>query len=294
MQCLLQEIADPEVTVNVSWQCRELEIPRAAFYRAQTAATAAPETDLQEVREQIMEIATAQPRYGYRRVTAELNRRGLAIGRKMVWRLMGQANLLCRKSRRHAVATTNSKHQQRIYLNLVPELELTGPDQLWVADVTYIRLRRDWVYLAVLMDSWSRRCIGWELSPSINTELTLAALRHALAERQATPHTVHHSDRGSTYASREYIDLLRQHGIRVSMSRRGNPYDNARMESFIKTLKHEEVNLTEYEDIEEAQLNIGRFIEDVYNHKRLHSALGYRSPVEYEVEHQRINSKASP
>jgi transposase InsO family protein len=180
------------------------------------------------------------------------------------------------------VVTTDSHHDRPVYPNLAGELELTGLNQLWVADITYIRLEVEFVYLAVVLDAFSRRVIGWALDRSLEDELTLAALRMALQERQPTPGLVHHSDRGVQYASGDYTDLLKDHEIRISMSRKGNPYDNATCESFMKTLKYDEVHRQEYRDLDEARSCIQRFLEKVYNQKRLHSALGYCSPVKFE------------
>ena len=234
-----------------------------------------------ELRDQVQQVALDWPSYGYRRITAELHRRGVVVNHKHVLRLMREDNLLCLRKKRF-VHTTDSTHGLPVYPNLLPEVTLSGCDQLWQADITYIRLVREFIYLAVILDSWSRRCVGWALEPYLEAELALEALRMALATRNIQPGLVHHSDRGVQYASSDYTGLLNQHGIRISMSRRGNCYDNAKAESFIKTLKYEEVYLSDYESIAEARASIGKFIEDVYNRKRLHSALGYIPPVEFE------------
>jgi putative transposase len=259
--------------------CQALGLSRATYYRWQVA-TPVPDQDL-EVRAQIQAIAVAMPAYGYRRVTYELQRRGLAVNHKRVLRLMREDNLLCLR-KRGFVRTTDSAHALAVYPNLLPALTVTGLDQLWVADITYIRLRQEFVYLAVLLDAYSRRCIGWALERYLEAELALAALRMALATRMIRPGLVHHSDRGVQYASQAYTTLLEAHGIRISMSRTGNPYDNAQAESFMKTLKYEEVHLFEYHNFAEAYERIGQFIEEVYNEQRLHSALGYRPPAEFE------------
>ena len=259
--------------------CQTLGLSRATYYRWQGAAPV-PDQEM-EVRAQIQDIAVEMPAYGYRRITYELQRRGFVVNHKRVLRLMREDNLLCLR-KRSLVRTTDSAHAWAVYPNLLPTLTVNGLDQLWVADITYVRLPQEFVYLAVLLDAYSRRCIGWALERYLDAELALAALRIALATRAIRPGMVHHSDRGVQYASQAYTNLLRAHGIRISMSRTGNPYDNAQAESFIKTLKYEEVHLFEYQNFAEARERIGQFIEDVYNRRRLHSALGYRPPAEFE------------
>src|SRR3989454_8667902 len=228
---------------------------------------------------QIQRIALRWPAYGYRRVHAELLRQGWSVNHKRILRLMRADNLLCLR-RRKFLLTTGSQHGLPIDPNVAEEMLLTSIDQLWVADITYIRLQVEFVYLAVLLDAFSRRCIGWALRRSLEAALVLEALRMGLTRRHPRPGLVHHSDRGVQYASRDYTALLQQHGIRISMSRLATPYDNAQAESFIKTLKYEEG--TEYRNLEEAKALIGKFLEQVYNQQRLHSALGYRPPLEFE------------
>jgi putative transposase len=233
------------------------------------------------LRNQIQQIALRWPAYGYRRVHAELVRQGWKINHKRVLRVMRSDNLLCVR-RRKFIFTTDARHGLPIYPNLVQDLVVTRIDQLWVADITYIRLRVEFVYLAVLLDAFSRRCLGWALRRSLEAALALEALRMALRQRRPKAGLVHHSDRGVQYAAQDYAAELKQHGIRISMSRTASPYDNAQAESFIKTLKYEEVYRTEYHSLEDARASIGEFLEKIYNCERLHSALGYRPPLEFE------------
>jgi putative transposase len=221
------------------------------------------------------------PAYGYRRVTYELRRRGGVVNHKRVLRLRGEDHMLCLR-KRGFVRTTDPAPALAVYPNLLPTLTVDGLDQRWVADITSIRLPQECVDLAALLDAYSRRCIGWALDRYLEAELALAALRMALATRVIRPGLVHHSDRGVPYASHAYTNRLKAHGSRISMSRTGNPYDNAQAESFIKTLKYEEVHLFEYQNLAEARGRIGQCIEEVYNEKRLQSALGYRPPAEFE------------
>jgi len=265
--------------LTVKRMCVLSQVSRAGFYRARHRQPAR-DGDL-PLRDALQRVALEFPSYGWPRMTAELQRRGWAVNHKRVYRLMREDNLLCLR-RRKFVITTNSAHPLPIYPNLARSLTLDGRNQLWVADITYIRLLTEFVYLAVILDAFSRRVIGWALDRMLGDTLTLRALRMALERRRPVPGLVHHSDRGVQYASRDYTDLLQAHGVVISMSRRGNPYDNAIAESFMKTLKYEEVYRQDYRDLAEAHASIGQFLEQVYNEKRLHSRLGYRPPAEFE------------
>jgi len=255
-----------------------------AWYYAQRREDLAALAEAMRLRDAIERLVLAFPGYGYRRVTRALQRDGWAINHKRVLRVMRQESLLCQLKRRF-VTTTDARHDGPAYPNLLREMAIEGLDQAWVADITYIRLPTTFAYLACILDAFSRRCIGWHLSRFIDTQLTLDALDQALAERQPAPGLSHHSDRGVQYASAAYVARLATVGGRASMSARGNPYENARAESFFKTLKREEVYLKEYRTFEEAQVNVAQFIEEVYNTKRLHSSLGYRPPAEFEAAH---------
>lgn len=271
--------------MSVRGLCGAVGLSRAGYYRGAKQTEQARKRDV-EMREQVQRVALARPAYGYRRITAELQQQGWNVNRKRVLRLMGEDNLLCVRKRRW-VRTTNSNHGLPVYENLASELEVKGPNQLWVADITYIRLRWEFVYLAVVLDVWSRRVIGWNLDRHLRTELALGALQQALQQRRVKSGLVHHSDRGVQYASQAYTECLRAHQVRISMSRRGNPYDNAYAESFMKTLKQEEVERKEYNSLQEAQENIGRFVQEIYNGQRLHSALNYLSPLQFEQKQTR-------
>lgn len=252
---------------------------RAGFYRWRTPRAPLPVE--MELRDQMQKVALEWPAYGYRRITHELRQRGFAVNSKRVLRLMREDNLLCVRRRAFRL-TTDSHHHLPVYPNLAREMVPAAINRLWVADITYIRLRTEFVYLAVVLDAFSRRVVGWALGRTLEARLTVAALQMALANRRPEPGLVHHSDRGVQYAALEYTALLKQHQIRISMSRKGNPYDNAACESFMKTLKYEEVYRNEYRDWKEALASIGEFLELVYNQKRLHSALGYVPPAEFE------------
>jgi transposase InsO family protein len=255
-------------------------LARAALWRHGQGPAILPD-DL-ELRAQIQSIALEMRSYGYRPITAELHRRGLNVNHKRVLRLLREDNLLCLR-KRPFVTTTDSRHKLTVYPNLAPQLVLSNINQLWVADITYIRLRREFIYLAVLLDAYSRYCIGWALARVIDAQLTLTALQMALATRTIQPELTHHSDRGVQYAAADYVAILQQHKIQISMSRTGNPYDNAKAERFMRTLKYEEIYMNDYDTLSEVRASVQHFIEAVYNQKRLHSALGYLPPAEFEA-----------
>jgi len=268
------------------------QVSRASFYRFEESTHPGHDADM-DLRDAIQRIALEWPSYGRPRITAELRRHGWKVNPKRVYRILREDNLLCIRKRKFMV-TTDSNHGRKIYPNLARTMVLTGMDQLWVADITYIRLREEFVFLAVILDAYSRRVIGWALDRTLEDSLTLAALRMALARRIVQSGLVHHSDRGSQYASGGYTDLLKENRIGVSMSRKGNPWDNAACESFMKTLKYEEVFRSEYRDLQEALLSIREFLEKIYNQKRLHSALGYLPPAEFERNHKEAAARQLP
>ena len=263
--------------------CWLARVSRAGYYRAWAAAEA--DSEEMELRDRIQRIAVEHRHYGYRRVTAELRRQGRVVNHKRVARLMRLDNLLAMREAAFRPPTTDSAHGLRVYLNLAARLTLTGPDQLWVADLTYIQLRGEFVYLAVVLDRWSRKVIGWRLSRSLQSAVAVEALEQALASRRPPSGLVHHSDRGIQYASEEYTRILDAHCILPSMSRAGNPWDNAACESFMKTLKAEQIDERRYATLEELQQDIAAFLDDYYNLRRLHSSLGYRPPDEFEQQH---------
>ena len=266
-------------------QCQLVEVSRAGFYRY-LQRTAPEQADLL-LCARLQELAVAHHRLrGYRMLTALLRREGRVVNHKRVLRLMREDNLLSLRRMRY-VFTTDSRHNWPIYANLARHVTLTGLNQLWVADITFIRLRSEFIYLAVVLDAYSRRVIGWDLGRTLQAELAIRALQMALSERNwKAEELIHHSDQGVQYASSEYTQILDQAEIQISMSRRGNPYDNARAERFMRTLKEEEVHGTEYRDLEDARGRIGEFLEQVYNRQRLHSALRYLTPEEFEQASQ--------
>jgi transposase InsO family protein len=266
-------------------------VSRSGFYRFDDTEPG-PDRDM-DLRDAIQKIAVDWPSYGRPRITAELRRRGWKVNPKRVYRLMREDNLLCVRKRKFVV-TTDSNHTRKVYPNLARDLLLTATDQLWRADITYIRLRDEFVFLAVILDAYSRRVIGWALDRTLEDSLTLTALRMALTRRVVPTGLVHHSDRGSQYASNDYTDLLQANGIQISMSRKGNPWDNAACESFMKTLKYEEVLRNEYRDLADARTSIREFLEKIYNQKRLHSALGYLPPAEFERNHKDAAARQLP
>ncbi len=240
-----------------------------------------------DVRDRIEEIVVEYPRYGYRRVTEQLRREGWVVNHKRVARIMWEESLQCQVKRRW-VKTTDSNHPYRVYPNLIKDLMVKRPNEVWVADITYIRILTGFLYLAVILDLFSRKVVGWALSERIDTQLTLAALTMALEERGPQAGCIHHSDRGVQYASHGYVGELRGAGIQISMASKGNPYENAVAESFMKTLKYEEVYLWDYRTVKDVRERIPYFVEEVYNQKRLHSALGYCPPNEFEEAWQRL------
>ena len=266
-------------------------VSRRGFYRSLKEQQPAEEE--MEVRSAIQQIALEhRRRYGYRRITAELHRQGMQVNHKRVARIMREDNLLGMQPEQFVV-TTNSNHKLEIYLNLAGRMKLTGINQLWVADITYIRLKAEFVYLAVILDGFSRKVVGWALDRTLAMRLTIGALEQAIAGRQPEPGLVHHSDRGLQYASGEYVKVLENNRVIPSMSRPANPYDNASCESFMKTLKREEIYANKYDDLENLRANIEEFIEQYYNRLRLHSALGYRSPEEFEQQIEASGSAES-
>lgn len=280
---MIATLQHEEPESSVQRLCEVFGVGRSCYYERQRPT--ARQLEETRLRAEIEEVILEFPGYGYRRVTQALRRGGWQVNHKRVLRLMREESLLCHLRRHFVPQTTQSDHGGPIYPNLLAEVQLSAPNQVWVADLTYIRLQGEFVYLAAILDAWSRRCIGWHLGQSMTAELTMAALTQALALRCPPPGLIHHSDRGVQYACRDSLHILEQAQARPSMSRKGNPYDNAKAESFFKTLKREEVWLKEYDSFADAQANLAHFIEQVYNHKRLHSSLGYLPPVEFEAQY---------
>ena len=266
--------------LTIQEMCESTRVNRASYYRNWRKRE--PKAEQMAVRDAIQRLALKDRHCGYRRIGRLLKREGWVVNHKRVLRLMREDNLLSIRRRRF-VMTTDSKHSWRVFPNLARRMQVEGINQLWVADITYIRLQREFVYLAVIVDVYSRRVVGWSINRKLESGIALVALESALKQRTPAPGLVHHSDRGVQYASIAYVQRLEALGITISMSRPGNPYDNAWAESFIKTLKVEEVDGRHYRDIEDVETCIGAFIEEVYNLQRLHSALDYLSPVEFEA-----------
>jgi putative transposase len=272
----------PQGPLSIERMCILTGVSRASYYRYWRRA--APRREQTELRHVLQRLAVAHRHYGYRRLHALLRRAGWAVNHKRVLRLMRTDNLLCLRRRAFVPATTDSRHTWRVVPNLARGMRVTALDQLWVADITYLRLLEEFAFLAVILDAFSRRVVGWALEIHLRAALAVAALQMALAARRPQPgQLIHHSDRGVQYACLEYSALLAAHDIQPSMSRVGSPYDNATAESFMSTLKREEVDGRDYRTAHEARRSIGRFIDEVYNRQRLHSALDYLAPVEFEL-----------
>ncbi len=283
---MMQKVHEDHPDLSIDYLCHLFEVSRSWYYEHRDQ----PEDDEEKtaLRDRIEEIILEFSGYGYRRVTHALHREGKQVNHKRVLRIMREESLLCRIKKCFVIKTTNSRHRFPVYPNLLAGLELSVPDQAWVADFTYIRLRNVFVYLACILDAFSRRCVGWHLSRDMTTQLTLTALQRAIKERHPRAGLIHHSDRGMQYASYDYIDQLKQIDAQISMSSVSNPYDNAKAESFFKTLKQEEVYLKEYRSFEDAEANLAVFLEQVYNIKRLHSSLGYLPPAEFEATYSSL------
>lgn len=280
---MIEQAHQQHPELSIERLCDLFDVSRSWYYER----SGQPESDAEEItlRGEIERIILEFSGYGYRRVTHALKRQGWEVNHKRVLRIMREESLLCHLKKRFVVLTTNSRHGFAVYPNRLADLVLTAPDQAWVADLTSIRLRSAFVYLACILAAFSRRCVGWHLSRDMTTQFTLAALRQAIEQRHPQPGLIHHSDRGVQYASHDYVEQLEQIGAQISMAAVGNPYENAKAESFFKTLKLEEVYLKEYESFADAEANLEEFIEQVYNTKRLHSSLGYVPPAEFEASY---------
>ena len=284
----IQQMRSNSYFLSIERACELLNLSRIEYYRWIDRADSISKRTQEDllILEEIKEIIREFTGYGYRRVTKDLQNKGHDVNHKRILRLMHDNELLCKKKRSFVPKTTDSDHDNPIYPNLTKGLDITHPDQVWAADITYIQLDKGFAYLANILDIFTRKSVGWNMSMNMRTDLVMGALDMAVDKRRDSDikGLIHHSDRGVQYTSHEYTDRLKDLGVQISMSRKGNPYDNAYAESFFKTLKVEEVYLNEYSDIDDAWDNIERFIEDVYNTKRLHSSLGYKSPVDFEKE----------
>ncbi len=278
---MIAEVLEEHPRMSTKRLCELLGVSRSWYYEKPAGEQKGRDLAL---RDAIERITLEFPGYGCRRVTKALHRDGWIVNHKRVLRVMREESLLCQLKRRFR-ATTDSPHSLRRYPNLLIEEVVDGPNQAWSADITYIRLPAAFCYLASIIDEFSRYCVGWRLSRFIDARLALAALEMALLSRRPDAGLVHHSDQGVQYASGEYVARLERAGARISMAGKANPYENAKAESFFRSLKMEEVYLKDYRDFEDAEANIGDFIEEVYNKKRLHSSLGYLPPVEFEAAH---------
>jgi putative transposase len=264
--------------------CDLLKESRSSYYRHWQAS--APREEETALRDTVQRLALAHRHYGYRRMAVMLRLEGFVVNHKRVLRIMREDNLLCLRRRPFVPMTTMSDHPWPVVPNRVRGLQPTAPDQIWVADITYVRLRQGFVYLAVVLDAFSRKVVGWAMAQTLEAVLAVEALQRALIDRRPPPGLIHHSDRGSQYACHHYRDLLERHGLQASMSRPGNPYDNAKAESFMATLKREQIDGRTYRDLPQATAEIATFLDEVYNRQRLHSALGYRSPEQFETGHR--------
>ncbi len=272
----------PQGALSIERMCMLAGVSRASYYRRWRRV--APRREQTQLRDVLQRLAVAHRHYGYRRLNALLRREGWAVNHKRVLRLMRTDNLLCLRRRAFVPAPTDSRHDWRVVPNLARGMQVTGLDQLWVADITYLRLLEEFAFLAVVIDAFSRRVVGWAVEVHLRAALAVAALQMALVTRRPQRgQLIHHSDRGVQYACAEYSALLAAHGLQPSMSRIGSPYDNAKAESFMSTLKREEVDGRAYRTAQEARRSIGSFIEEVYNRQRLHSALSYLAPADFEA-----------